>query len=109
MERIENAILQCGGRLHRKCYRDLCYAIEIQMEYYHENPQMKVIYADLGSINQNSMSANSKSLEHAISDLWKNGSRDELASYSPRWAYSRPTPHEFLYMLARALLREENQ
>ncbi len=103
MSNIEEVVSTFGGRQFLGCYRDLNLAIEIELMYLSERPQMKLVCAEVCHRVDKSWSAVSKSLSRAIDDLWSYGERDVIEQYCNSWAHGKPTPHEFIYAVATQL------
>ena len=47
MNKVERTIMSIGGHPHRSCYRDLCWAIHVEMSHFPEPLQMKFIVAEV--------------------------------------------------------------
>lgn len=106
MNEIEDVVESFGGRQFLECYRDLCVAIEVEMMYLSDRPRMKVICAEVCRRIGKSSVAVSKSLSRAIDDLWIFGEHEIIAQYCRSWGSGKPTPHEFIFAVARKLKRE---
>lgn len=101
---IEAIVATFGGRQFLRCYRDLTVAIELEMMYLTNDPQMKLICAEIcHRWEGRSLSAVAKSLSRAVEDLWYYGNKEILNEYFQDWKNSKPTPHEFIYAVARQL------
>ena len=104
MNTVERAILSIGGHPYRSCYRDLCFAIYIEMAHFPEPLQMKFIVAEVCRwTNKRSPKTVWRSIARAVEDLWDSGNMDVLCSYCPNWRWYRPKPQEFIFVVALGL------
>ena len=107
MNTVERAIMSIGGHPHRSCYRDLCWAIYVEMAHFPEPLQMKFIVAEVCEWSNNrSPKTVWRSIARAVEDLWDSGNTDVLYSYCRNWKWYRPKPQEFIFVVA-LVLREE--
>ena len=106
-DRIERIVATFGGRQFLSCYNDLCTALEVEIQYLLGRPQMKMICAETCHRAGKSRRAVSKSLSRAIEDLWYYGNSENIAQYCSGWKGNKPTPHEFIYEVARNIRVEE--
>ena len=106
--RVEDVMASFGGRQFLDCYNDLCIAIEVEIMYLPERPQMKVICAEVCSRVKKGGHAVSRSLSRAVEDLWFHGESEIIALYCRGWNRYKPTPHEFIYEVARKIRSEES-
>lgn len=104
MKRIQDAIFDMGGRQSGEGPGLLCMAIEEAMRCQPVMPQMKVIWADVKRrTGKDTAKAVSKALERAVHDLWLYGDRAVMATYRRSWLYDRPSPKEFISVVAGRL------
>lgn len=104
MKEIQNAILSMGGHQSRECHWLLCLAIYEAREQQPEMPQMKVIWAAVKKkAHKEKATAVSKALERAVADLWESGDRNVLGTYQRSWEYDKPSPKEFIRVVAQHL------
>lgn len=107
MNNVERTIMSIGGHPHRSCYRDLCWAIHVEMSHFPEPLQMKFIVAEVCEwTNNRSPKSVWRSIARAVEDLWNSGDMDVLCSYCHNWRWYRPKPQEFIFVVALALRDE---
>ena len=107
MNTAERTIMSIGGHPHRSCYRDLYWAIYVEMEHFPEPLQMKFIVAEVCERTKNrSPRTVRQSITRAVENLWDSGNTDVLCSYCLNWRCYRPKPQEFIFVVA-LLLRDE--
>ena len=108
MGKIEEYIMSLGGHQYRTCYRDLCWAIFIEMENMPDSLQMKFIAAEICErTHKRSPASVWRSVARAVEDLWASGDREALVALHNRWKWYRPKPQEFIYVIAWKLRHEE--
>ena len=104
MKRIQEAILSIGGHQGRECYELLCMAIYEALKQQPVMPQMKEIWAAVKKkAYKEKATAVSKALERAVADLWEYGDREVLGTYQRSWGYDKPSPKEFIRVVAQRL------
>lgn len=104
MKEIRSAILDMGGPQSGEGPGLLCVAIEEAQRYLPLMPQMKVIWTAVRRrTGKPTVWAVSKALERAVDDLWREGDREAMAVYRRAWLYDRPTPKEFIAVMAAHL------
>ncbi len=107
MNTVEHAIMSIGGHPHRSCYRDLCWAIYVEMAQFPKPLQMKFIVAEVCErMNKDSPKTVWRSIARAVEDLWDSGDMEVLCSYCPNWRWYRPKPMEFIFIVALAMRDE---
>ena len=101
MAKIEDFIMSLGGHQYRRCYRDLCWAIYIELEHLPDSAQMKFIAAEICQRNKRcSHKSVWRSLARAVEDLWESGDLEAIYAIHGRWRTCRPKPQEFIYVVA---------
>ena len=110
VKEIQEVIVSMGGRLSKDCHWLLYLAIYEARERWLERPQMKEIWAAVQKkAHKNKATAVSKALERAVADLFENGNRKVLCSYRRGWGYDKPTPKEFIYVVAEYLWNKHRE
>ncbi len=104
VKEIQNAIQSMGGHQGQECYWLLCLAVYEAWKEQPRMPQMKEIWAAVKKEAQKeTTTAVSKALERAVADLWENGDRKVLGTYQRSWEYEKPSPKDFIRVVAQHL------
>jgi len=75
--------------------------VETALKYAPEEPQMKVILAEVAAIiGKNNPKTVAKALSRAVDDIWEHGDREKLEEIYGRANPERPAPKELVYRLA---------
>ena len=103
MKDVKGVIASISGKIGKKGYYDLSFAVYIAMQYQPMEVPLKVIFAQMRQMKYTTNEINSvnRAIARAVDDIWKNGSRENLCKIFGRELKEKPSTRDMICALSQ--------